>query len=39
MRLLKKFCEAIEIVSEDEYNLNYKNKIEEKIKLIYKVIE
>lgn len=35
---VKEFYEAIEIVSEDEYNLNYKNKIEEKTKLIYKVI-
>ena len=35
---IKEFCEAIEIVSEEEYNSKYKNKMEEKTKLIYEII-
>lgn len=35
---IKEFYQAIEIVSEEEYNLNYKNKMKEKTKLIYKII-
>ena len=35
---MAEFYNTLEIVPEEEYNLNYKNKMKEKMELVYAVI-